>query len=109
MNKVVNCIKDVTKIKLRDYEVLTRVRKINSPIVLVNDKEGEEQFNQYLEVIKVGKTVSLVEVGDRIIMAERNRMVPFEHNGQTYIIIDENSARLVVSDDNFSASDELVN
>jgi len=107
--KAVDRIKSITSIKLKDYEILFEVQEIKSNIILLQDDESN-MGNVFLRAIAKGKAVSSIDINDVVIFIDRNRTVPFEYKGKYYMISDENSAKMVVSPDNFDfTNDSEVN
>lgn len=93
---------DPLKIKLRSTELLCIIKKIKSPILVIDSTDNKDyNFNYYLEVIKKGEMVSFVDVGDYILLASMSNSPTFEcSDEQTYVILKENSVGLVVSKEN---------
>lgn len=107
--KAIDRIKSITSIKLKDYEILFEVQEIKSNIILLQDDESN-MGNVFLRAIAKGKAVSSIDINDVVIFIDRNRTVSFEYKGKYYMISDENSAKMVVSPDNFDfTNDSEVN
>ncbi len=98
-------IKDVNGIKLREFEVLLKVKELPSSIVLLN-KENDQQENAFLEIVKKGDAVKDFNVGDIVLKLDVQRAAYFSIKEQDYFIAGENSLKLVVEKDNFDLPEE---
>lgn len=96
---ITDYIKDPLRVKLRDYEILVKVKSVNSTILMV-DQENKVTENEYLEVLKVMSENCLVKEGDIVIKVSGIQTM-FEVNGEEYAILRENSILLAIDKDNF--------
>lgn len=99
---ITDYIKDPLKVKLRDYEILARVKTVNQSIITL-DQDDRVSENEYLEVVRVMSGNSVVREGDIIIRVSAVQAV-FKVNGEEYAIIRDNAVVLAVDRENFKIS-----
>jgi len=106
--KVIDKIKDIKKIKLKDYDILCKVKEIKSTVILLTGKGNESVGNNYLEVIAKGKAVNSVDVGDYVLIVDYRAALPFGYRKELYLLVTDNTVKLVVDKDNLDLSNEQV-
>lgn len=95
-------IKDVSKIKMNEGNVLIKIHKKESKIILPDSDGDENPSVDYAEVVALGKKVEGLEVGN--IILEFKTVYGFEWESSHYAIVHRLSIGMAVDKDNFDLS-----
>ena len=104
-------IKDITKIKLNEFEVLMQVhqQKTKSGLITSVDKKGlgKDAVLAYGEILAVGEKVMDLLPGDIIVKTREGNANGFEVDKKEYAIVPRHQVLIAVEKSNFDASTEI--
>lgn len=92
-------IKDVSKIKMNEGNILIRIYKKESTIILPDSDKNEIPAVDYAEVVAVGEKIEGLKIGDVIL--EFKTVYGFEWKGDNYAVVHRLSIGIAVSKSNF--------
>ena len=94
-------IKDIEKIKMNDGNVLIRVHKKESKIILPNEDSNNSPHVDYAEVVSVAEDVDDLKKGD--IILEFKTVYGFEWEDKHYAVVHRLSIGIAFTKSNFDA------